>query len=698
MVLGWRRAFCTSIPKDQERDSQIIRHKSDPSPRLSSRLSGFFSDPSTPRLHSQPVSSPTLRCRTTATPQAAPTNAAVPSNKPPQSPKLQCKTRNSHRFFHRSAPSSPRSPSSFSLLKSSLRLSKQSRCGICLESVKTGQGTAIFTAECGHSFHFPCIAAHMKKQGSLTCPICNFTWKEMRLLSTDHHQKPLPHQAQKRGDALGRDSNTKNDKRCVLKVYNDDEPLSSPTSGARFNPIPESDETEEETEEFPGFFVTNNVVSADMKTRNVEVALLSEAAVVSVGKTSETYAVVLKLKAPAAPLRRAPIDLVTVLNVSRSVTADKLHLMRRVMRMVVSSLSAADRLSIVAFSTTSKRLLPLRRMTTAGRRSARRIIDAIVSLDGGASSATDSLKKAAKVIEDRREKNPAASILLFSDGHRSSPLVSSTRFSHLEIPVHSVNLTAWLNAPPDNKFARCITGLLGEVMQDLKIQLGFTSGSAPAEISAVYSYTGKPAFVGSGSSWCRVGDFHSEEERELLIELKVPSSLGGAHRLLSVRCSYKDPSTQQTIYDKERPLLIPRPRAVGSSTRDIQRLRCLFVTTRAVAESRRLAERNDVAGAHHMLASARSLVLHSGSSSGSGEEFVRGLEAELAELNWKMQDQMLPRRMNSHEREAARADEKAEPLTPTSAWRAAERLAKVAIMRKSLNRVSDLHGFENARF
>ncbi|KAK6125371.1 hypothetical protein DH2020_040888 [Rehmannia glutinosa] len=658
MVLGWRRAFCTSIPKAQsERDTQIIRQQSDPSPRLRSRLGGFFSEPTTPRLQSQPVS-PTLRCRTTATPPAPPPNAAVPSdNKHPQSPKLKCKTRNSPRFFHRSAPSSPRSPSAFSLLKSSLRPSK---------SVKTGQGTAIFTAECGHTFHFPCITAHMKKQGSLTCPICNFTWKEMHLLNINNSQ-----QAQKRDDVFCRDSNSKiNDKRCVLKVYNDDEPLSSPTSGARFNPIPESDETEEENEEFPGFFVTNNVVPVDTKTRNVEVALLSEAAVVSVGNTSETYAVVLKLKAPAAPPR------------------DKLHLMRKVMRMVVSSLSAADRLSIVAFSTTSKRLLPLRRMTTAGKRSARRIIDAVVSLDGGASSVTDSLKKAAKVIEDRREKNPTASIMLLSDGHRSGPLVTSTRFSQLEIPVHSVNLSACLNASPDNTLAKCITGLLGEVMQDLKIQLGFTSGSAPAEISAVYSYTGRPAFVGFGSSWCRVGDFHSEEERELLIELKVPSSLGGAHRLLSVRCAYKDPSTRQTICDKERRLLIPRPRAVGSSTRDIQRLRCLFVTTRAVAESRRMVERNDVVGAHHMLASARALVLQSGS--GSGEEFVRGLEAELAELNWK--------RRNNEEREAATVDVKAEPLTPTSAWRAAERLAKVAIMRKSLNRVSDLHGFENARF
>jgi hypothetical protein len=41
---------------------------------------------------------------------------------------------------------------------------------------------------------------------------------------------------------------------------------------------------------------------------------------------------------------------------------------------------------------------------------------------------------------------------------------------------------------------------------------------------------------------------------------------------------------------------------------------------------------------------------------------------------------------------------KVEPLTPISAWKVAEKLAKVAIMRKSMNKVSDLHGFEDARF
>lgn len=516
-------------------------------------------------------------------------------------------------------------------------------------------------------------------------------------------------------------SNYSNGKPTILKVYNDDEPLMSPTSGARFNPIPESDENDEENDnlvgEFQGFFPETNVSpfkkAAELTLGNMDVSILPDAAVVSVGRSSQTFVVVLKLRAPSAPprtARRAPIDLVTVLDVSGKMTREKLQLMKQAMRLVVSSLSSADRLSIVAFSSTSKRLLPLRRMTTAGRRSARRIVDAIVALDGtAASSPNDALKKAAKVLEDRREKNPAASIILLSDGHddrstnqqqrRRSSIVSSTRFPHMDdIPVHSVSLkkvaSACGHAPSsEDALSKCIVGLLSVVVQDARIQLGFVSGSG--EISGVYSCMGRPMALGSGL--VRVGDFYSEEEREFLVELKVPSN--GAHHVLSVGCSYKDPSTQEQIQGKEQALWVPRPQAVrSSSTPSIERLRSLFVATRAVAESRRLTERNDLTGAHHMLSSARALLLQSASASGSADEFVRGLEAELSELHWRRQNQAQQRRRNS-ERENLIVDEKStEPLTPTSAWKAAERLAKVAIMRKSLNRVSDLHGFENARF
>jgi hypothetical protein len=84
------------------------------------------------------------------------------------------------------------------------------------------------------------------------------------------------------------------------------------------------------------------------------------------------------------------------------------------------------------------------------------------------------------------------------------------------------------------------------------------------------------------------------------------------------------------------------------------------------------------------------------SSKPAEEEYLRWLEAEQIELHKRRQQQWI-QSQNQRPRNT-RAEEKLEPLTSTSAWRAAERLAKVAIMRKSMNRVSDLHGFENARF
>ncbi|CAL1413269.1 unnamed protein product [Linum trigynum] len=136
------------------------------------------------------------------------------------------------------------------------------------------------------------------------------------------------------------------------------------------------------------------------------------------------YAVALRVKAPPLlqassnsaaailnPSHRAPIDLVTVLDVSGSMTGGKMLMLKRAMRLVISSLGSADRLSIVAFSSVTKRLLPLRRMTTHGQRAARRIVDRLVC--GQGSSVGEAMMKAAKVLEDRLVSDPLALMVLF---------------------------------------------------------------------------------------------------------------------------------------------------------------------------------------------------------------------------------------------------------------------------------------------
>ncbi|KAM1202885.1 hypothetical protein ACFX2I_018854 [Malus domestica] len=183
------------------------------------------------------------------------------------------------------------------------------------------------------------------------------------------------------------------------------------------------------------------------------------------------------------------------------------------------------------------------------------------------------------------------------------------------------------------------------------------------------------------------------------------SAMAGPHasqNVISVRSTHRVSSSNEFVCSKERVLLLPRSQTVRSSplNSNIERLKNLHVVARAVAESRRFMERSsDFSSAYHLLSSARTLLLHS--SSASVEEFLRGLEGEMAELQRRRQVQLLAKveaKQSKKRFNNGQVEDKQEPLTPTLAWRAAEKLAKVATLRKSMNRVSDLHGFENARF
>ncbi|GAB2232031.1 hypothetical protein Droror1_Dr00011052 [Drosera rotundifolia] len=671
MVTGWRRAFCTSVHKDHEYNIAHEDKSNTPRPTKAGGAScdadggschrsprfgfRFFSssytgsNPSTPRVSTPAVSTP-------ATAPATPASGS-PSR---ETPRLQCKTGRKTMFFQRSdasTPSSPRSPSPFALLKKTLRLSK-TRCGVCSQSIKTGQGTAIFTAECSHVFHFPCLAATIAKHGGLACPICGSKWKEVPLLTVHHKQKPKP-EPHSTNNNKSDDNNNNGEKfsfkesaSLELKLYNDDEPLTSNMSGggSRFNPIPESDENEDADADDETLGYQSDLISPKNQSkshRDIEVKILPDAAVVSVGRSHETYAAILRIKAPPAPslTRRAPADLVALLDLGGAISSSKLQMMKRAMRSVVSSLSSLDRLSIVAFSSSSKRLLPLRRMSPAGRRSARRIIDSLIGNQSSSSVVHDAVRKAAKVLEDRREKNPASAIFLFSDNDNNSnqsspspPLVSSSRYSTSDFPLHLISVAALsASSAAEEAFVNSVSNLLTVVALDLRLQIRFSAGSTPAQIVSIYSLTGRAGPVSPGSG--RLGDMYADEEREMMMELRVPSGLVSARHVIHVRSFFKGPLVEEIVRGEERAVVVPRVQGIRSSDPEIRRLRTLFMATR---------DRDVSVG-------------------------PVGRRAEMAE-------------------------EREEVMTPTSAWRAAERLAKVAVMRKSLTRVSDLHGFENARF
>lgn len=161
-----------------------------------------------------------------------------------------------------------------------------------------------------------------------------------------------------------------------------------------------------------------------------------------------------------------------VVDLGGTMNGAKLQMVKRAMRLVISSLGSSDRLSIVSASS-SKRLLPLKRMTENGERSAGVVVDGLLCCQS--SKISDGLEKAARVLEDRRERNPIASIVLLKDGGQgissranTNQRSTITRFPHIEIPVTEYGFGESQSRVEDS-FAKCIQGLLSVVVQDLRI-------------------------------------------------------------------------------------------------------------------------------------------------------------------------------------------------------------------------------------
>ncbi|THU44917.1 hypothetical protein C4D60_Mb02t12430 [Musa balbisiana] len=49
--------------------------------------------------------------------------------------------------------------------------------------------TPVFTVECSHAFHFPCIIAHVRSHASLAYPICSTSWCHAPFLSVLCHRE-----------------------------------------------------------------------------------------------------------------------------------------------------------------------------------------------------------------------------------------------------------------------------------------------------------------------------------------------------------------------------------------------------------------------------------------------------------------------------------------------------------------------------
>uniref|UniRef100_A0A0C9RQ28 TSA: Wollemia nobilis Ref_Wollemi_Transcript_3992_2971 transcribed RNA sequence n=1 Tax=Wollemia nobilis TaxID=56998 RepID=A0A0C9RQ28_9CONI len=686
----------------------------------------------------------------------------------------------------------PASPSGLRLSKPGVR-SCRSTCAICLEAIKPGHGHALFTAECSHTFHFPCIASNVR-YGNLICPVCRAKWNEVPLLGppapqalpTRTRRLNSPSWSQESGWStelprlqtfhLPRHEYVLHSSAQEPSLFDDDEPLAlaqtSPHEirqtesyghdkgslgadkgdgdGVNANQVgkhegnacmhssPKGNKSVGRSDDSKGLFVDifpelaaiprsefrdkftvlvhlkascSKAIQQQDKQQHesVQSATTCEAELDAQNHPNLSQSI---MKCPLQPthlsqsvmrsplqtcdstLGRAPIDLVTVLDVSGSMAGIKLTLLKQAMGFVIQNLSPADRLAVVVFSSTAKRLFPLRRMTEDGRRQALQAVDLLVSTGG--TNIAEGLRKGAKVLEDRRERNPVSSIMLLSDGQdtynignqwdvaytnsRSASdyhclLPGSIRHASqhglAQLPVHTFGFgsdhdAAAMHAIAEvsggtfsfietesiiqDAFAQCIGGLLSVMIQD--VQVAITCANSDVQVIAIQAGSYVSNIIDGGQQgFVKIGDFYAEEERDFLVDVKLPgllSSVDGSSsndmKVLNATCTYRNTVPQETIQTMVKELFIERPESISmeqnSVCLEVDRQRNRLSTANSIAEAKACADRGDLSTAQSILASRR-LAVQESLAGKAGDQLCRALESELTAIQERMANMQL---------------------------------------------------------
>lgn len=549
-----------------------------------------------------------------------------------------------------------------------------------------GQGHAIFTAECSHSFHYSCITSNVK-HGNRICPVCRAKWKEIPFQS---QTSELSRGKLRAANSFGWSS----DDPWMASLQQLPLPLPQPD----VNHVPEprvfdDDDVIEQHDtviEQPASNTCSERSSGSSK--RVEIKTCPEVPAVPKSSSFDNFTILLHLKAPVSNTidygsnlssgsthSRAPVDLVTVLDVSGSMVGTKLALLKRAMGFVIQHLGPHDRLSVIAFSSTARRVFPLRRMTDNGRQQAIQAVNSLSS--NGGTNIAEGLKKGAKVMLERKSKNPVSSIILLSDGQDTytvpGPAGSQSRTDYksllpvsiqqnsgtsFQIPVHTFGFGtdhdslsmhsisegsggtfSFIEAENviQDAFAQCMGGLLSVVVQELKVeiecpyptlQLGsIKAGSYPTQLMS-------DARTGS----INVGDLYAEEERDFLVTVNVPQAPEDEISLLKVSYSYKDPILKEAVTLDESEVVevkLQRPETITegqlSVSIEVDRQKNRLNAAEAMSRARCAAEQGDLSGAVSILDNCHKALSESVSAQ-AADPLCVALGNELKEMQERM--------------------------------------------------------------
>jgi Mg-chelatase subunit ChlD len=449
------------------------------------------------------------------------------------------------------------------------------------------------------------------------------------------------------------------------QVFDDDEPVEPPSSG-----------------DGDGGGDQRQAAASSRSGGTLAVTTHTEYSAVARNSSCDNFAVLVHIKAPgmttdgeaaAGDAPRAPLDLVTVLDVSGSMTGAKLALLKQAMGFVIDNLGPHDRLSVVSFSDRARRVTRLLRMSGDGKATAKSAVESLVARGG--TNIAEGLRTAARVLEERRHRNTVSSVILLSDGQDTytaprwsrgagaapnyealvPPSFMNPGTRDWSAPVHTFGFgndhdaaamhviaeaTAGTFSYIENEaviqdaLAQCIGGLLTVVVQEARVAI--SCGHPGVRIGSIKSgrYESRVDEDGRSAS-VRVGELYADEERRFLLFLTVPAveATDGETALIKVSCSYRDTAggAHVDVTAEDTVVAIPEQVVDAERSTEVERERVLVEAAEDIAAARAAAERGAHQEAVGILESRQQAVAQSEAALG-GDATMQSLGAELHEM------------------------------------------------------------------
>ncbi|CAL4941879.1 unnamed protein product [Urochloa decumbens] len=406
------------------------------------------------------------------------------------------------------------------------------------------------------------------------------------------------------------------------------------------------------------------------------------------GASRDKFAVLVDATAPS-DVARAPLDLVTVLDVSGSMQGLKLELVKRAMCFVVDQLGPADRLSVVTFSGRARRVTRLARMSGAGKAAAKLAVESL-NVKWTGTNIGDGLCVGADVLSSRRQKNAVAAIILLSDGqdtvigpyaHTSvqPPALASASagtnyaslvppaFAHAAAsrpaPIHTFGFGADHDpaamhavaagtggtfsfvkdeAAVQDAFARCVGGLLSVAVQDARLAVTCLHRGVRVQEVRSGAYGSSVAADGR-SATIDAGELYDGERRRFLVLVYVPRARAAesSTRLVKVTCEYRDAATGHAARAAAPAAVIQRPlelEHMPAPAIEVERERVRLAAAEGIAAAREAADGGQHAGAARILDARLREVERSAPGAAGDDPTCEAIKEELRDLSARVGD------------------------------------------------------------